>query len=449
MTREADFDARLRAWLRDVARDPSQLNDEDELKTLVAKIYRGARKRRRAESRASIREHDRARRERTGRCLEETDTRTDAPERSPGAGPSGDRLKRAQPCYVCKAAYQTLDEYYHLLCPTCATESRQRRLARCDLTDRLAVVTGGRIKVGFELALKLLRDGARVIATTRFPVNALRRYREQPDMADWIDRLHVMRLDLRDIVGLQACIREIAAVGSVDILINNAAQTVSRPRAYYHDLLEEERLGLPEPDPRLLTASGAGPIEFWQAPLLPDFATFPKGLMAPDGQQLDLRDKNSWSMELDDVPPVELLEVHLVNTFSPFLLVQGLLPGMLMSPHDTRYVVNVSAMEGQFARANKTSRHVHTNMAKAGLNMMTRTCAGWLEERGVYMNSVDTGWITQENPYPARKRARAIGFVPPLDEIDGAARVYAPIVAGVGGQPEAGHFYKDFRRCAW
>lgn len=449
MTGADGFDHKLRQWLREVANDSSRIDDDDELKTLVAKIYRSARKRRRAASRSHARAMDRDHREQTGRCLEEADVRTHDPQRIVGVGGSQVQLERPQSCYVCKSAYRELDKYYHLLCPSCAEDHRRRRLARCDLAGRRAVVTGGRVKVGFEVALKMLRDGATVIVTTRFPVNALRRYRQQPDMADWIDRLRVIKLDLRDILGLQDCIRTISALGSVDILVNNAAQTVSRPRAYYHNLLEEERQGLPARDPCLVNSPEPRAIKGWSAPGLPDLAMFPAGLLAPDGQQLDLRETNSWSMELDEVPPAELLEVHLVNTFSPFLLVQGLLTGMMDSRHESRYIINVSAMEGQFARKNKTSRHVHTNMAKAGLNMMTRTCAGWLRERHIYMNSVDTGWITQEHPYPVRKVARSSGFVPPLDEIDGAARVYAPIIAGVNGQPESGHFYKDFRRCAW
>jgi NAD(P)-dependent dehydrogenase (short-subunit alcohol dehydrogenase family) len=141
--------------------------------------------------------------------------------------------------------------------------------------------------------------------------------------------------------------------------------------------------------------------------------------------------------------------VFFVNTIGPYLLNSVLKPLLARSKLMPRFIVNVSAMEGQFARFEKTARHPHTNMAKAALNMMTRTSAQEFQEAGIYMNSVDTGWITDENPYPKRARMRKSGFVPPLDEIDGASRIYDPIVRGIRGELLSGFFSKDYAPTPW
>ena len=125
---------------------------------------------------------------------------------------------------------------------------------------------------------------------------------------------------------------------------------------------------------------------------------FPEGIRDGEGQALDLREINSWRLDLHEVSTVELLEVHLVNAVAPFVLNARLKPLMLAAPSQDKHIVHVSAMEGQFYRSFKTTRHPHTNMAKAALNMMTRTCAEELAAARVYMNSVDTGWINDENP---------------------------------------------------
>ncbi len=113
-------------------------------------------------------------------------------------------------------------------------------------------------------------------------------------------------------------------------------------------------------------------------------------------------------------------------------------------------MVNVTAVEGRFDVRNKTARHPHTNMAKAALNMLTRTSGAELATHGVHMCSVDTGWITDENPAPKKSRLAARGFRTPLDIVDGAARVYHPIVhAESGHRPFSGVFLKDYREAAW
>jgi len=158
---------------------------------------------------------------------------------------------------------------------------------------------------------------------------------------------------------------------------------------------------------------------------------------------------NSWTQLVHEVDPVELLEVQLCNQTAPFILVSRLRAALAAAPARRTYVVNVSAMEGVFGRGYKGPGHPHTNMAKAALNMLTRTSAGELFEEGILMTSVDTGWITDERPHVTKERLAAEGFHAPLDLVDGAARVYDPIVRGESGEDLYGCFLKDYRPGAW
>ena len=159
---------------------------------------------------------------------------------------------------------------------------------------------------------------------------------------------------------------------------------------------------------------------------------------------------NSWTMPLADVSPGELLEVHAVNSLVPFLMIQKCEPLLEACPRPDRYIINVSAMEGQLNTHHKSHRHPHTNMAKAGMNMVTRTCGEEFASRGIFINSVDTGWITNEFPLPRTDQMKQEGFEPPLDEIDGAARVLDPVFLGIGkGDHLYGKFLKDYREAAW
>jgi NAD(P)-dependent dehydrogenase (short-subunit alcohol dehydrogenase family) len=346
-------------------------------------------------------------------------------------------------CYVCKRRFDRIDGFYHLLCPECATENTARRHARTDLTGRRALLTGGRVKIGYELALMLLRDGADLTVTTRFPHDALRRFATVPDREAWADRLHIVGIDLRDprqVIGLAD--RFLHDGRGLDILVNNAAQTIRRPPEAYTFLAASEGTALTS---GIWHAPGFSPPEPRALPALGDLAP----VLDASGLVPDTAPANSWSTVLGNLDAAETLEAYLINAFAPTLLCDRLLPLLLASAHPRRYIVNVTAVEGRVAVRNKTARHPHTNMAKAALNMLTRTSGPALAEKGIYMCAVDTGWITDENPAPIKARSAAQGFRTPLDIVDGAARVYDPILRGEAGDPVAGIFLKDYREAAW
>jgi NAD(P)-dependent dehydrogenase (short-subunit alcohol dehydrogenase family) len=303
--------------------------------------------------------------------------------------------------------------------------------------------------------LKLLRDGARVLVTTRFPCDAALRFHGECDCTDWLDRLEIHGLDLRDIPAVETFARHVLdREAHLDILIHNAAQTIKRPLGFYKHLLgAETSLSGPRalvctlPCPPLLEARPG-----YKGHLPGAEIYFPASTLDRDGQQMDRRPMNSWRLKLGEVSTIELLEVLLVSTAAPFVLTNHLLPAFLRSPHSRRFIVSVSAMEGQFTRQRKTAFHPHTNMAKAALNMLTRTTAADLAGKGVHINSVDTGWITDEKPRPQAERARVEhGFHVPLDAIDGASRIYDPIARGINEavEPLSGNFLKDYVPYPW
>jgi len=360
-------------------------------------------------------------------------------------GASAGTLIRARPCYQCKLRYTEVDAFYHQLCPSCAAVNRERREARTDLTGRRALLTGGRAKIGMYIALRLLRDGAETTITTRFPRDAARRFSSMPDSGDWLDRLDIVGVDLRQPGQVVALADTIAADGPLDILINNAAQTVRRSPDAYALLVAGEVETLPSaPQVRELGAAHDLHPGTTLALTARSIAIDAGGLVP------DEVDHNSWTQRVEEIDPVEMLEVQLCNTTAPFILISRLRASLAASTARRSYVVNVSAMEGSFGRGYKGPGHPHTNMAKASLNMLTRTSAReLLETDGILMTSVDTGWITDERPHTTRLRLADEGFHAPLDLADGAARVYDPILRGEAGEDLHGVFLKDYAPTSW
>ena len=393
-----------------------------------------------------------------------------------GAGsPSVDgELRQDRKCYVCKGTFRRVHVFYDAMCPACAELNWEKRHQTADVTGRVALVTGARVKIVYQASMMLLRAGARVIAATRFPRDAARRYAREPDFAHWGERLAIYGVDLRHTPSVETFCREIVTrYERLDFLLNNACQTVRRPVGFYDHLMEGETEpagSLPGAERRLLDgherlggataviarralvdSAQSSQVALLEEDLRRGHDIFPAGQLDADLQQVDLRDRNSWRLTLAEVSAVELLEVHLVNAVAPFVLNARLKPLMARERTFDKHIVNVSAMEGQFYRAFKTDKHPHTNMAKAALNMMTRTSAADYVTDGIHMNSVDTGWITDEDAAALAERKRIDhDFSPPLDVVDGAARILDPIFAGLlSGKHVWGLFLKDYKPVAW
>ena len=402
-----------------------------------------------------------------------------------------EEVRRPRTCYVCKQDYTRLHHFYDGMCPACADFNYVKRFQTADMTGRTALVTGSRVKIGYQAGLKLLRAGARVLVSTRFPHDAARRYAAEPDFGDWSSRLRIHGLDLRHSPSVEIFARFLnQSETRLDALVSNACQTVRRPVGFFQHLLAHETLPWKElpkaersvleghyecrglldrstPDEpagsRGLTLLDTGNLgvgirdsaALSQIRMTYDDRTcgretFPEGRLDADLQQVDLRLQNSWRMALADVPTPELLEVLLINAVAPFVLAARLKPLMLRAGTRQVHIVNVSAMEGIFSRGTKTDKHPHTNMAKAALNMMTRTSASDYARDGIYMNAVDTGWVTDEDPIAHATRKKSEGFEPPLDIVDGAARILDPLFDGLNsGVHASGQFFKDYKPSSW
>lgn len=414
--------------------------------------------------------------------LESDKAYTEAPE-----------LDTPRNCYVCKALFTKLHFFYDTMCKECGDFNYHKRFQTTDMTGQVALITGSRLKIGYHAVLMMLRSGATVIATTRFPVDSAIRYAKEKDYHEWSHRLHIHGLDLRHTPSVEIFASYIEQkFDRLDILINNAAQTVRRPPGFYAHLMENELLPYQDlnSEAKLLlknhqefkndlnqitngdistekalpvTWHGNGPgvgirasAELSQIPYSFDNSleaseVFPVGKLDADLQQVDLRKTNSWRLRLGEIQTPEMLEVQLVNAVAPFVLCNRLVHMMRRDYTGKKHIVNVTAMEGKFYRFKKEDRHPHTNMAKAALNMMTHTSASDFAKDGIFMNAVDTGWVTDEDPAEISQYKQAVhDFQPPLDIVDGAARICDPFIDGINsGKHWCGQFLKDYKPIDW
>ena len=401
-------------------------------------------------------------------------------------------LQSPRNCYVCKTEFTTLHHFYDTMCTDCGDFNYAKRFQTSDLRGQVAVITGSRLKIGYHITLMCLRAGATVVATTRFPVDSALRFSKEADFTEWGHRLKIHGLDLRHIPSVEIFCNFIEQkYERLDILINNAAQTVRRPAGFYAHLMQNEERPL-ETLPKFakdllvdhdsclqelkVLTSGASPNQnmpvTWHGPepgiglrasaklsqipysfdnSLVTKEVFPEGELDADLQQVDLRKTNSWRLKLGEIETTEMIEVQLVNSVAPFVLCNRLSEIMKIDKTGKKHIINVSAMEGKFHRFYKESRHPHTNMAKAALNMLTHTASDDLAKHGIFINAVDTGWVTDEDPADlAKHKAEVHDFQPPLDIVDGAARVMDPLFDGINtGKHWCGKFLKDYRPIDW
>lgn len=411
-------------------------------------------------------------------------------------------LHHSRKCYTCKHRYTTVHRFYYSLCTPCGDFNFTKRNQTRDLTGKVVLITGCRVRIGYYMTLSLLRCGAEVIGTSRFASDAIDRFKQEKDFSSFCDRLHIVSLDLRDLaMTTHFCHFVLQRFPQLFALINNAAQTIARPATHHEAVRAKEMssitnrtnpfeqewqsffaannrlvlgapLGASRDVPLLTTESVVVPRVSAQAVAKHD-SSLCMPIVALDlvSEATDERLVNSWMQNLADIHVGEASEVMLINTLAPFVLNARLKPALMnrgegytfpavptssakkkrfdpaihFSGGDRRFIINVSAMEGQFNRQ-KTTKHPHTNMAKAALNMMTRTSASDYASVGIFMNSVDTGWVTDERPKFLREAAEKQCHYCPIDEVDAAARCLDLIYTD---SAEYGKFWKDYRVVQW
>ena len=407
-----------------------------------------------------------------------------------------EKFKYFSTCYICKNKFspENIHKFYGNLCTKCGEHNYSYRTLKLDLSGRIAIVTGGRVKIGYYISTKLLSYGCKVIITTRFPKDSLFKYQKDPDYEKWKNNLIIYPIDFRIFESTIKFINYIKEnFTHIDILINNAAQTLRRSSSYYKYLLpielkevdEESSKKIIKEDYRLNQNSNLKILDNKQESLN-SLISYEKQksldfqeilplsvitsqikimeekfqptvtMMGSDDQPYDFTGgKNSWNFEFDEIPFQEFTEVQIINAWTPYYLCAKLKPLMEKSPFPDKYIVNVTAAEGIFNHYKRTT-HVHTNMAKAALNMFTRTCGKYLKNIGIYMTCVDTGWVSymdEMNKLVDENEKENFGneFTNvPLDELDGAMRVLHPIIEGIQNKNYLyGILLKDYAKSVW
>ncbi len=388
-------------------------------------------------------------------------------------------------CYLCMKKTQKIHWFYHSQCPDCGDTSLKFRNLKRDLTGYHAIVTGARLKLGYQIALKLLRAGAEVLITSRKWEEAFHRYQEEPDYSNFVDRLHVMRFSF-DLLKIseqmelfQNELQRVWPDKCVDIIIHNAAQTIA-------NVLESDSSSSNSED---LTESPSSEDSFYNDQTktnkrkrypLKSWFTNPFPEVDKYGRVIDRREKNSWTTEFGTVDPNELNNVLMANVTAPFIINQMLLP-YLKNTFDIKkrkpFIIHVHAKEGHFS-SHKTNKHTHTNVAKAGLHMLTRCMASqhatidilshyqstmedtpWVDrykrnhiELGHHHNNlshignwvnvhgIDPGWFSKDE-YNIDTLIKRNILCPPIDEIDAASRIVYPIFENLPSFPGTWRHY--------
>ncbi|KAJ7172455.1 hypothetical protein C8R46DRAFT_1216281 [Mycena filopes] len=335
-------------------------------------------------------------------------------------------VKMFSRCYICRRQREyDITPDAPPLCLECRAFNAARRAdvaAPGIFAAKVALVTGGRINLGFAVALALLRGGASsVIITTRFPEDALQRYTLETDFESWSSHLHILQADFTSPSSIQSAIQAIHKLvnGRLDILINNAAQTVPIPDAEQQRLIGGEEKLVPADHHALSTI---------------------------DQALVTTAVPNSWEARYNEFTYRELLDVLAVNAVCPFILIRECIG--LMLHREPTHVVNVSSREGMFEpqSGTRTAAHVHTNMAKAALNMCTQTLAEEFKTQRVYMNSVDPGYLSHQHSITHNGKEGMREVDVPLTWGDGAARVLNPIIRT---PLITGSFFKDYQERNW
>ncbi|QHI37028.1 hypothetical protein IMCC3317_24000 [Kordia antarctica] len=405
--------------------NPLENPDNQQFGTLITKISKKAKKSNRKDSFSTKKQEDLKtilNSEISKKALENTTVYQDATETSQ----SFTKLNVPRNCYCCNTSYSFAHSFYNRLCPKCAELNYANRFKEIDLTNRNIILTGGRVKIGYATALKMLRANAHVTVTTRFPASALDLFRQEKDYATWKDNLVIYGLDLRNLKAVENFITYYKNTHTtLDILINNAAQTIKYTDQYYTPLIAKEQqlaFGFSEQKNLFTNETPVATVNLLENHVEKSYLELNRF-----GQPIDNRTKNSWNATLEEISMQELIEVNLINQISPYFLIKELLPLLKKSTFKNKHIINVTSSEGQFSYDNKTMFHPHTNMTKAALNMMTLTSAKTFEKDHIYMNAVDVGWVSTGARETLRKKQFEKGYIPPLDPVDGASRIVHPI----------------------
>lgn len=426
---ENDWQACLKV-LEQLKNAPFDNPENERFGAIIAKTYKTAKKQKKSQTRETKKSQDNA-------TLMESIVAKRAMENaslSSDEEPTAEfytQINTPKHCYACNDQFDQIHSFYHRLCPTCAEENYKRRFDSVDLSGRKVIITGGRVKIGYASALKFLRCNAEVIVTTRFPALALEQFEQESDYANWQNRLTIYGLDLRNLHAVNAFTDYyLSTHKTLDILIQNAAQTIKYTDEYYAPLVQQETKLIPDENTPQFHINET-PVTSSPSLLNRFQEDFSDIALNRFGQPVDHREKNSWNSTLQEISMPELLEVNLINQISPYLLLKSLTPSMEASSFEQRFVVNVTSSEGQFSYTNKNMYHPHTNMTKAALNMLTRTSALEYEQKNIFITSVDVGWVSTGANEKKRQEQFKRGMIPPLDAVDGAARILHPISDGL------------------